>query len=170
MKPNERRDFFRKGLSSLYLPFYDALCVDLPASWQPYSGIRTFDEQTGLYAEGRTKPPIGIQYRVTNARAGYSGHNYGAATDWTWFDGDGNLCWLDDADIRWQGYVDVVEKVGLQSGKHWGDIDHNELRLTCDWPHVYGIYISNGMTSAQQHMEDNMVKERPNGTGIDPTS
>lgn len=164
MKPNERRAFFRNGLSTLYLPFYDDLCTELPPDWQPYSSNRTIQEQSGLYAIGRTTNPLGIQYRRTNAPGGYSPHNYGAASDWTWFDGTGHLCWLSPSDLRWQEYVDIVEKVGLRSGKYWGDTDHNELHLTCDWSHIYQIYSSNGMTSAQQHMEDNLVKERPNVT------
>lgn len=41
------------------------------------SGTRTFDEQNKLYAQGRTSPGN----VVTNARAGYSNHNFGIAWD-----------------------------------------------------------------------------------------
>ena len=41
------------------------------------SGTRTFDEQNELYAQGRTSPGD----VVTNARAGYSNHNFGIAWD-----------------------------------------------------------------------------------------
>lgn len=41
------------------------------------SGTRTYEEQDVLYARGRTKPGP----RVTNARAGYSWHNFGVAWD-----------------------------------------------------------------------------------------
>jgi peptidoglycan hydrolase-like protein with peptidoglycan-binding domain len=40
-------------------------------------GLRTFDEQNALYAQGRTKPGN----IVTNARGGQSFHNYGLAVD-----------------------------------------------------------------------------------------
>jgi peptidoglycan L-alanyl-D-glutamate endopeptidase CwlK len=41
------------------------------------SGLRTHEEQNDLYAQGRTKRgPI-----VTNARGGYSNHNFGIAFD-----------------------------------------------------------------------------------------
>ncbi|MCW3106416.1 MAG: peptidase m15b and m15c dd-carboxypeptidase vany/endolysin [Segetibacter sp.] len=41
------------------------------------SGFRSFQEQNALFAQGRTKPgPI-----VTNARAGFSNHNFGLAFD-----------------------------------------------------------------------------------------
>lgn len=44
---------------------------------KPCQGLRTFAEQNALYAQGRTrKGPI-----VTNARAGYSAHNFGCAVD-----------------------------------------------------------------------------------------
>jgi peptidoglycan L-alanyl-D-glutamate endopeptidase CwlK len=36
-------------------------------------GLRTFEEQDALYAQGRTKPGK----KVTNAKAGQSIHNYG---------------------------------------------------------------------------------------------
>ncbi|WP_246303048.1 M15 family metallopeptidase [Paenibacillus plantarum] len=38
-------------------------------------GLRTMDEQAALYAQGRTT----VGSIVTNARAGYSYHNYGLA-------------------------------------------------------------------------------------------
>ncbi|MFH1387467.1 MAG: M15 family metallopeptidase [bacterium] len=53
-----------------------------------FCGVRTFEEQAGLYAQGRSKPGI----IITNAGPGYSYHNYGLAIDvvfknkngWTW--------------------------------------------------------------------------------------
>jgi peptidoglycan L-alanyl-D-glutamate endopeptidase CwlK len=39
--------------------------------------LRSNDEQTALYAQGRTKPG----HIVTNAKAGQSAHNYGLALD-----------------------------------------------------------------------------------------
>lgn len=152
MKVAERRAFYRNGLSSLYLPFYDALCARLGPEWQPYSGLRTFDQQIALYAKGRTSPPIGIQHRVTNATAGQSAHNYGCATDWTWFDGE-DLKWLEKEDPRWQVYISTVTGVGLRPGAEFGDVDHNEIRLACDWPHVLIAYNQGGMTAAQQKIE-----------------
>lgn len=43
-----------------------------------YCGLRTFEEQTALYAQGRTKPGR----IVTKAKPGESYHNYGLAFDW----------------------------------------------------------------------------------------
>lgn len=47
------------------------------------SGTRTYAEQNALYAQGRTAPGP----RVTNARAGYSNHNFGIAGDFGVFKG-----------------------------------------------------------------------------------
>lgn len=40
-------------------------------------GLRTYAEQDALYAQGRSTPG----HRVTNARGGYSNHNFGCAVD-----------------------------------------------------------------------------------------
>ncbi len=45
-------------------------------------GTRSYDEQNTLYAQGRTKPGS----RVTNAKGGYSNHNFGIAIDIGLFD------------------------------------------------------------------------------------
>lgn len=152
-----RRAHFRVGLSTLYLPFYDLLCGELPPIWQPYAGVRSVDDQDGLYAKGRTSFPIGPQYIVTNAKGGWSAHNYGCATDWVFYDA-GILTWLKKEDPRWEEYVAVVKKVGLRAGVEFGDVDHNELRLTCDWAHIRLAFQQGGMTAAQQAIESNLVK------------
>lgn len=41
------------------------------------SGLRSYQEQATLYAQGRTAPGL----KVTNARPGYSNHNFGTAWD-----------------------------------------------------------------------------------------
>jgi peptidoglycan LD-endopeptidase CwlK len=51
------------------------------------SGLRTDEEQNDLYAQGRTKPGR----IVTNARGGYSNHNFGIAFDIGVFDGGSYL-------------------------------------------------------------------------------
>jgi hypothetical protein len=48
------------------------------------SGLRTYDEQNALYAQGRDKP----DRIVTNARGGYSNHNFGVAFDVGLFKGN----------------------------------------------------------------------------------
>ena len=88
-------------------------------------GVRTFAQQDALYAKGRTtKGP-----KVTNARGGYSKHNYGLAAD---------VCVLDPktGKVTWEGkYYDGLGKyakaVGLTWGGSWSrfpDRPHFELK------------------------------------------
>jgi peptidoglycan LD-endopeptidase CwlK len=69
--------------SLLYLPFAEQLrdfesrlaSANLP--FYLFMGLRSFEDQDELYAQGRTKPGN----IVTNARGGDSLHNYGLAAD-----------------------------------------------------------------------------------------
>ncbi len=152
MTPAARRPYFRQGLSTLYLPYYDKLCASLGEEWQPYSGVRDFNAQTRLYALGRTEKGG----RVTDAKAGESGHNYGCATDWTYFY-KGVLVWLKKEDPLWPEYIAAVESVGLRAGSDFGDVDHNELKLSCDWKHVLLAYNAGNMTSAQDKISQSII-------------
>lgn len=150
----DRRAHFREGLSPLYLPFYDALCVRLAPEWAPYSGARTFKAQDLLYAQGRTAPG-GI---VTNARAGESGHCYGCAGDWTIWTPGGVPIWMKKEDPRWQVYIDAVTEVGLRPGAEWGDVDHNELRIAHSWVKIHEVYLETGrMEDAIAAIKDSML-------------
>ena len=87
------------------------------------SGTRTFEEQDQLYAKGRTeKGP-----KVTNARGGYSNHNFGIAFDIGVFSGNR---YLPDSPL-----YKVVGALGMELGLDWGgnwksiiDQPHFELR------------------------------------------
>lgn len=153
----DRRDHFRINLHPLYLPFYDALCAKLGVEWQPYSGLRTFDEQTELYAKGRTSGMIGKGFRVTNAKAGQSAHNYGCGTDWTKFDSQEKPIWLLKEDSSWQEYVTAVTAVGLRSGIEFGDIDHNELKLDVSWNEILAAFQHGGPAGSDEAMEHAMM-------------
>jgi peptidoglycan L-alanyl-D-glutamate endopeptidase CwlK len=87
------------------------------------SGTRTFEEQDRLYAKGRsTSGP-----RVTNARGGYSNHNFGIAFDIGVFSGNR---YLPDSPL-----YKAVGALGMELGLDWGgnwksivDQPHFELR------------------------------------------
>lgn len=145
----DRRIKFRQGLSSLYLPYYDALCGLLMPEWQPYSGFRTPEEQTALYMKGREIPGS----RVTNAKAWESPHNYGCGSDWCLWDPAGVPWWPSPESGLWAPYRYAIEKVGLKAGADWGDFPHNELSLACSWRHILIAYQQGGMTAAQQKIE-----------------
>jgi len=81
-------------------------------------GTRTYQEQENLYAIGRTK----LGKKVTNARGGYSNHNFGIAFDFVIFDGvdeeggTGKALW-DSPDMAKAGKV--AEELGLEWGGNW---------------------------------------------------
>lgn len=90
-------------------------------------GGRTVVEQDALYALGRTKPGK----RVTDARGGFSYHNYFVAADILCLDGKGNIIW--DGDHHYYTRLGAAAiKYDLawgfhKNGKHW-DKGHVNLR------------------------------------------
>jgi hypothetical protein len=152
-----RRTKFRRGLSTLYLPDYDALCGLLGPEWQPYVGMRDFIEQQACFNN-----------KTSKAKPGESPHQYGCASDWTLWDAYGKPIWLPWKDERWLPYQQAIEKVGLRWGNDWNrngdpadesfhDAYHNELSIACSWKHVHLVYKARGMTAAQQHIEANLI-------------
>lgn len=93
--------------------------------------LRTFAEQDAIYAQGRTKPGK----IVTNAKAGFSYHNYGLAIDIvllvngaaSWdtvkdFDGDGKA--------DWQEIVHIFKSFGWEWGGYWQFKDSPHFQKT----------------------------------------
>jgi peptidoglycan L-alanyl-D-glutamate endopeptidase CwlK len=94
------------------------------------SGLRTFAEQDALYAQGRTaKGRI-----VTNARAGFSNHNFGTAFDIGLFEG--------------KKYLDESPKYKElgQAGKSLGLVWGGDFKSIKDEPH---FEIPTGLTLAE---------------------
>lgn len=90
------------------------------------SGLRTYAEQDALYAQGRTSPGA----IVTNARAGYSNHNFGIAFDVGVFEGSQYL-------PESQQYK-AVGALGLDLGLEWGGnwqtfVDQPHFQLRPAW-------------------------------------
>lgn len=75
------------------------------------SGTRSYAEQAALYAKGRTKPGP----KVTNARAGFSRHNFGVAVDVGVFEGGKYL--TESPAYGWLG--PIGEACGLEWGGRW---------------------------------------------------
>lgn len=90
------------------------------------SGTRTYAEQDALYAKGRTEPGD----KVTNARGGYSNHNFGIAFDIGVFSGN-----------KYQGESPKYKAVGLLGmdlGLEWGGnwtsiVDQPHFQLRPAW-------------------------------------
>jgi len=89
------------------------------------SGTRSYAEQDALYAKGRTAPGA----KVTNARAGYSNHNFGIAFDIGVF--AGAKYQPDSPKYKAVGLLGV--ELGLEWGGNWTSIvdqPHFQLRPT----------------------------------------
>ena len=87
------------------------------------SGTRTYDEQNALYAKGRTAPGR----IVTNARGGYSNHNFGIAFDVGVFDGSKYI----PESSRYKAVGAIGMDLGLEWGGNWRtlqDEPHFQLR------------------------------------------
>ncbi|MGG3958436.1 M15 family metallopeptidase [Bhargavaea massiliensis] len=76
-------------------------------------GLRTVEEQNELYAQGRTKPGK----IVTNAKGGYSYHNYGLAFDFAILNADGSVNW--NIDEKWKRVGALGKSLGLEWGGDW---------------------------------------------------
>ena len=85
-------------------------------------GLRTWQEQAALYAQGRS----GIGPVVTNAEPGHSYHQYGLAVDVVPLQLDGQPDWNTTHPV-WQRIVAVGKSLGLTEGA--------EFRSFPDYPH-----------------------------------
>lgn len=113
---------------------YDKICEALKGrAYCRFSyTIRTFREQDELYSIGRTK----AGKKVTNAKGGYSYHNYGLALDIVlivdnktavWdiksdFDGDGKSDWME--------VVQIFKSHGWEWGGDWKFRDYPHFQKT----------------------------------------
>ena len=85
-------------------------------------GLRSFEEQDALFAQGRTKPGS----IVTQARGGESNHNYGLAAD---------LCPFVGGKPDWNAPIAVWSAIGaaaVEQGLAWG----GNWQKFIDKPHV----------------------------------
>ena len=97
------------------------------------SGTRSFAEQDELFAQGRTKPGK----RVSNARGGFSNHNFGLAFDVTIFKGS-----TDPEKAKTPVFESPVYKaigaLGTELGLEWGGnwktiVDEPHFQLRPGW-------------------------------------
>lgn len=90
------------------------------------SGLRTYEEQDELYAKGRTTPGP----KVTNARGGYSNHNFGIAFDIGVFEGQK---YLGDS-VKYKAVGALGTDLGLEWGGNWKTItDQPHYQLRPSW-------------------------------------
>jgi len=90
------------------------------------SGLRSYQEQDELYAQGRTKPGK----VVTKARGGYSNHNFGIAFDIGIFEG---TKYLSDS-VKYKAVGALGMDLGLEWGGSWKTIvDQPHFQLRPEW-------------------------------------
>jgi len=122
----------RIDLDKIYPGFLEPLlellasCQSKGAAYFLTHGLRTFEEQDRLYAQGRTVPGK----KVTNARGGASLHNYGLAVDA-----------VRDADLHSVGLQPAWDRAGyellwreaqvvkLETGFFWKMADSGHVQL-----------------------------------------
>ena len=114
------QDKFRK-----FIFHAKSIAASLGVDYVAISGTRGKEEQNALYAKGRTAPGD----KVTNARYGYSNHNFGIALDFGVFAG---RKYLDSSDPGWAAGVHrAVAGVADQYGIEWG----GDWKTFKDYPH-----------------------------------
>lgn len=106
-------------------------CLDAGLRIKIIGGTRTYAEQNALYAKGRSLPGR----VVTNAKGGYSNHNFGIAWDFGVF-GPGGEYIEEGKDYDKAGAI--AEAQGLEWGGRWESLE--------DRPHVQ---LKTGLTLAQ---------------------
>jgi len=100
-------------------------CLEAGINVKVICGTRTYEEQAALYAKGRTVPGD----KVTNARPGYSWHNFGVAWDFVVFDDRGQPLW--DSPLM-ERCGRIGEELGLEWGGSWKgfkDKPHLQLKM-----------------------------------------
>lgn len=97
-------------------------------------GLRTFEEQANIYAQGRTLPGK----IVSNAKAGSSFHNYGTAIDFCLLHKDGSVSFSMNEDLDQDKKFDWMEVVEIFKSHGWswgGDWIHSK-----DTPHFEKVF------------------------------
>jgi peptidoglycan L-alanyl-D-glutamate endopeptidase CwlK len=90
------------------------------------SALRTYVEQDELYSKGRTNPGP----KVTNARGGFSNHNFGIAFDVGVFEGSK---YLGDS-VKYKAVGVLGMDLGLEWGGSWKTIvDQPHFQLRPEW-------------------------------------
>lgn len=97
------------------------------------SGFRSYAEQNQLYAKGRTA----LGSIVTNARGGYSNHNFGLAIDYFLVSEDGSSA-IWSVNTKWKRVAAIGKSLGFSWGGDWTSFK--------DYPH---LEMTGGLTTSQ---------------------
>lgn len=150
---------FRPEARAWFEALYQAAQGVVPPGWSVrfISGYRTYAEQAELYAQGRTKPGN----IVTNARPGFSNHNFGLAVDVGIFDENGQY-------KPESPFYERVGTAGKRLGLRWGgdwkfkDMPHFEV------PHTFTLKELRKMVSEGRLIP--IPDFKPSGADLNPVS
>lgn len=137
----------RIDTSLIYRPFLNKAietqieCALLGKRYIMLSGLRTYQEQDELYAQGRTKPGK----IITKAKAGQSLHNFGIAIDFAYDTAPAPGLQPSWAAADYRTLADVATKVGLEAGLNW--------KSFVDPPHIQLPISKHGITIQQLDKE-----------------
>lgn len=143
--PNDLYPYFH----DLIIPAVE-LCQKQGMAIYIFEGYRTYQRSDWLYAQGRTRPGN----IVTNARGGFSAHNFGFAVDLV-FDGDSRdgIQWSWDGDYHHTKYSQVAKTVlGAAKGIEWAgnwvhfkETPHFQLTVPYQWHQLDALYDAGGL-------------------------
>jgi peptidoglycan L-alanyl-D-glutamate endopeptidase CwlK len=119
-----------QGLFRPFIAAAQAVAASMGCDYLAISGNRGKEEQDALYAKGRTKPGP----KVTNARYGWSNHNFGLALDFGVFRSGKYLDGDDPAKARrvHEAAGELASEHGIEWGGHWKrfkDLPHFEVQV-----------------------------------------
>lgn len=119
------------GVQARFTAFYEAANKAMKShglTVRFISGTRSYAEQSALYAQGRTKPGN----KVTNARPGYSNHNFGVAVDIGVFEKKAKkeIYHQDHSAYAWLGPIGEAAK--LNWGGRWKSPDRPHYEFPTD--------------------------------------
>lgn len=124
---NKRVSILHPKVRDDFRNFLDECEKELKVVLRVNQGLRTFDEQAVLYAQGRTKPGS----IVTNAKPGSSYHQYGLAVD---------VVRLKDGKADWDWDTKPMSPIASKYGIFWGghfmtilDKPHFEKTFGINW-------------------------------------
>lgn len=114
---NQRIDFLHPAIKEEVRVFINTVELKLGIRLRLVSGLRTWQEQNDLYAQGRTKDKNGkiIGKIVTFAKGGQSNHNYGLAFDVVPMVG-GEPAWNT---TEWEKIAAIGKALGFSWGGDW---------------------------------------------------
>lgn len=123
---------------------YAAMLAHHKLAMRCTQGVRTFEEQDDLFAQGRTQAGM----IVTWARRGQSLHNFGCAADSCFTGGDPYLDKLPRGFLMWNEYGRFGEAYGLNWGgvfTHHTDKPHLELSYGLTLDQMQALYAHGGL-------------------------